>query len=229
MAIHATKGRSSIRDRYRTHVQDEVKQAALRQLADGGPGALSINAIAKELGLSGPALYRYFPSRDALLTALVLDAYRDFATELRAVTAERKLDPVGRVRALTAAYRGWAKVHPHRYRLLFREPVPGYDAHAKELVAAAKELMAVTIEVIDGLGPTSTPPVPGAGWVADTGWARNVSSETNPEPALGFRGVIFWARVHGLLDLELNGNYASMHLDPGVLYEYEIAQLVGGH
>ena len=239
MATQATAERRSIRDRYRTQVQDEVKAIALQQLADGGAGALSINAIAKQLGLSGPALYRYFPSRDALLTALVQDAYYDFATELLAATApERELDPVGRVRALTAAYRGWAKASPHRYRLLFREPVPGYDAHTKELVTAAQELMAVALEVIEGLGQASMPAddtdwAANTGWVVNTGkdagWARNVSPETNPEPALGFRGVIFWARIHGLVDLELNGNYASMRLDPGVFYEYEIAQLIAGH
>ena len=210
MTSSATETRSSIRDRYRVQVQDEVKAVALRQIAAGGPSAVSVNAVAKELGLSGPALYRYFPSRDALLTALVLDAYRDFAAALRAVatdTARRRLGPVDRVREVAAAYRGWAKAHPHRYRLLFREPVPGYDAHAEELVAAAHALMAVNVEVIDGL-PAASP--------AEAGVA-----------ALP-RAVVFWGRLHGLVDLELNGNYASMGLDPDLLYEHELAQLVGG-
>lgn len=228
MTSPATEVRTSIRDRYRSQVQDEVKQVALRQLAEGGPSAVSVNAIAKELGLSGPALYRYFRSRDALLTALALDAYRDFAAELRAASStELGLDPVARLRAVTAAYRGWAKANPHRYRLLYREPVPGYDAHAAELVAAAQEVMAVAVEVIDGLNLPS--PAPDANWVAQADWARNVPLGTNLELDLGFRGVIFWARIHGLLDLELNGNYTSMRLDPDVLYEYEMAQLVNGH
>ena len=202
MANPETEVRSSIRDRYRTQVQDEVKQAALTQLAEGGPAAVSVNAIAKQLGLSGPALYRYFPSRDALLTALTLDAYLDFAAALRTATSPDRApsDPVERLRVLAAAYRGWARQQPHRYGLLFREAVPGYDAHATELVAAAQQVMAVNVEVIAAAAPV----------------------DLNAE----FLGVVVWARFHGLVDLELNGNYASMGLDPELLYEFEIDQLI---
>ena len=72
-----------MRQRYRAQVRGEVKQAALRQLAQSGPAGLSVSAIGKELGVSGPALYRYFASRDELLTELVIDAYHDLAEALR--------------------------------------------------------------------------------------------------------------------------------------------------
>ena len=99
-----------IRDRVRAQMRQEVKEAALRQLAEGGPGALSINAIAKELGVSGPALYRYFTGREALLTELILDAHADLTAALTAADG---------LPELAAAYRFWATSHPHRYRLLF--------------------------------------------------------------------------------------------------------------
>ena len=73
-----------MRERYRVQVRTEVKQAALRQLAESGPAGLSVSAIGKELGVSGPALYRYFASRDELLTELVIDAYNDLAGALSA-------------------------------------------------------------------------------------------------------------------------------------------------
>ena len=73
---------ASIRHRYHTHIRDAVKRPALRQLTEGGPQAVSINAIAKELGVSGPALYRYFAGRDELMTALAVDAYDDLAEAL---------------------------------------------------------------------------------------------------------------------------------------------------
>src|SRR5260370_7737322 len=73
----------TMRERYRAQVRSEVKRAALRQLADSGPAGLSVSAIGKELGVSGPALYRYFASRDDLLTELVIDAYHDLADSLR--------------------------------------------------------------------------------------------------------------------------------------------------
>src|SRR3712207_9451559 len=73
-----------IRDRFRAQMLQEIKDTALRQLAEGGPQALSVNAIAKELGVSGPALYRYYAGRDALLTELIVDAYTDLAAALTA-------------------------------------------------------------------------------------------------------------------------------------------------
>src|SRR5688572_13034800 len=121
-----------IRDRFRAQMRQEVKDAALRQLAEGGAGALSINAIAKELGVSGPALYRYFAGRDALLTELILDAYADLTA---AISTARRLPD------LAAAYRAWATAHPHRYRLLFGAPVPGYDPHHDGLIDAVRRVM----------------------------------------------------------------------------------------
>ena len=132
-----------IRDRFRAQMRQEVKDAALRQLADGGTGALSINAIAKELGFSGPALYRYFAGREALLTELILDAYADLTA---AISAARRLPD------LAAAYRTWATAHPHRYRLLFGPPLPGADPADDGLAAAAQRVMDVLFTRV-GPGP----------------------------------------------------------------------------
>src|SRR4051794_7104077 len=98
----AGAGGSPMRGRFRGQVRDDVKAVALDQLAAGGPAALSVNAIAKELGVSGPALYRYFANRDELLAELVVDAYHDFAAALAAANAP-DLTPVRRVRALAGA------------------------------------------------------------------------------------------------------------------------------
>ena len=129
---------TAIRDRFRAQMVDEIKQIALRQLAEGGAQALSVNAIAKELGVSGPALYRYFANRDALLTELILDAYADLSAALRAA------DPG--LRPLADAYRSWATANPHRYRLLFASPLPGYQAHDDRLVAAAERSMDILLD-----------------------------------------------------------------------------------
>src|SRR5215218_7726719 len=118
-------------------VRAAVKRVALIQLEQGGPSAVALNAIARELGVSGPALYRYFKNRDALLTALLLDAYEDLADALDASSLD----------ALAHSYRAWALAQPHRYRLLFTAPLPGYDAHAPELVAAAQRSMALLLKV----------------------------------------------------------------------------------
>jgi len=218
-----------IRDRFRAHVRDEVKQVALRQLAEGGPQALSVNAIARELGVSGPALYRYFTSRDELLTDLVVDAYHDFAVALEAPTRRtRRLDPAQRLRALAGGYRAWANAAPHRYRLLFAAPLPGYDAQSERLVTASKEAMTVLLDVLTDLVPDTA----GAAGIAPSPLDRQLgqwasSRElTGISPALALTAMITWARLHGLVSLEIEGNYASMGLDPALLFETEIAAIL---
>jgi AcrR family transcriptional regulator len=210
-----------IRQRYRTQVRDEVKRAALRQLAGGGPQALSINAIAKELGVSGPALYRYFAGRDELLTELVVDAYDDLAGAVgEAAAGTRGRAARDRLRAFARAYREWAMAHPHRYGLLFAEPVPGYDAHAERLVEASRGAMNVLVDILDD-GDTDIPSAALAGELER--WARSRAIDVSAPVAL--RAVQVWVRLHGFVSLEIGGNFASMHLDPDKLFRAELERL----
>lgn len=192
--------RSPMRERFREQVRDDVKAAALVQLAEGGPAAVSVNGIAKGLGVSGPALYRYFAGRDELLAELVADTYRDLAGALAAsVDPALGLAPVERVRALCAAWRDFARAEPHRYRVLFAPPLPGQDAHAEPLVAASRDVMAVAREVVAPLAPA-------------------------PDDLAAVLSL--WTRLHGFAGLELGGNFASMGLDPDALFRREVDDLV---
>jgi AcrR family transcriptional regulator len=199
---------TSMRGRYREHVRDEVKQVALRQLAEGGPPALSVNAIAKELGVSGPALYRYFAGRDELLTELILDAYHDLAVALR---------PAASVPALGEAYRAWAKAQPHRYRLLFTAPLPGYDAQSDTLIAASQEVMDVVLGVLSDESPVAAPLAR-----QFTKWAK-ARGHSDVRPGVAARAVVLWARVHGVVSLEIEGNFAAMGLDPDAVFKLVLA------
>jgi AcrR family transcriptional regulator len=220
-----------LRGRFRAQVRSEVKQVALRQLAEGGPQALSINAIGKELGVSGPALYRYFASRDELLTELVVDAYHDLAAALAAATRRsRRLSPAQRLRAFAVAYRDWANTEPHRYRLLFAAPLPGYDAQAARLVTASREAMIVLLDVFADLTPD------GHATAADN-QARPLDSQlehwsqtrelTDIGPTLALRAITTWSRLHGLISLEIEGNFKSMGLDPELLFDTEVNAILG--
>ena len=213
-----------MRERYRAQVRAEIKQAALRQLAESGPGGLSVSAIGKELGVSGPALYRYFTSRDELLAELAIDAYQDLADALSAAAGRAPdLDPRARLEALGRAYRSWALAQPHRYRLLFGPPLPGYDAHAQRLVEAAQNSMTVLLEILRELSdPVATPPgQPLASQLS--AWAHKHSLEADPATAL--RAVLAWSRLHGFVSLEIAGNYASMNIDPDPVFEIQLATL----
>jgi len=214
----------TMRERYRAQVRREVKQAALRQLAESGPGGVSVSAIGKQLGVSGPALYRYFASRDELLTELVIDAYHDLADALRAAASQPAgLQPRPRFEALARAYRSWALAQPHRYRLLYGPPLPGYDAHTQRLVDASQATMNQLLGVLRDLGgPTApAPPQPLASQL--TAWALAHDPDTGPATAL--RAVLIWSRLHGLVSLEIAGNLASMGIDPDQVFEAQLGAL----
>jgi AcrR family transcriptional regulator len=214
-----------IRDRFRAQVRGEAKQAALRQLAMGGPQALSINAIGKELGVSGPALYRYFASRDDLLTELVVDAYHDLAETLAAAShSARRLSPPKRLRTVAAAYRAWAIAEPHRYRLLFTAPLPGYDAQSERLVTASRAAMIVLLDVLAGLTPDdgTRPATPLDDQLNQWSKSRDLAGVS---PDLALRAITAWSRLHGLVSLEIEGNFASMGLDPELLFNAEVTAL----
>ena len=218
---------ATVRERYRAQVRSEVKQAALAQLAQAGPAGVSISAIGKQLGISGPGLYRYFASRDELLTELAIDAYHDLADALAAAAGHAPgPDPRGRLEALARAYRSWALAQPHRYRLLFGPPLPGYDAHAQRLIDASWHAMNPLLGILGEPGDRATapPPEPLASQLA--AWAKPYDPGTSPAAAL--RAVLVWSRLHGIVSLEIAGNFASMGIDPGQLFETQLATLTAG-
>src|SRR5215468_12079089 len=129
----------SRRERIRAETLREIREIGARQVDEGGLPALSLNAIAKEMGMSGPALYRYYASRDELLAALIVDGYAELT---RAVEeAERDLGAVAR------AYRAWALAHPRRYGLLFGERPEGFRNPA-EAIAAIQGAMNVVVGIL---------------------------------------------------------------------------------
>jgi AcrR family transcriptional regulator len=139
-------GTKTPRERYRTQVRAEIKERAWEQVASAGASALSLNAIAKQVGMSGPALYRYFAGRDELITELIKDAYQSLADTLRAASAPPA------VPALAHALRRWALDDPHRYFLVYGTPVPGYHA-PDDVTVIASQIMATLLDACAALPP----------------------------------------------------------------------------
>jgi AcrR family transcriptional regulator len=217
------------RERARAATLQEAKTIALRQLADGGVEAISLKAIALELGLTGPAIYRYFPSRNDLLTELIVDAYYDLEVSLdAAVKATTMRSGPAQVHALADAYRAWALAQPHRYRLLFSAPAPGYDANAPRLVEAADRSMATLLDLYPHTG--SQPEgekLPKALIRQLREWA--LRHQRNPgDPDTLYRGVITWTRLHGFVSLEIEGAFASMGIDADTVFHREVDALATG-
>ncbi|WP_433193936.1 TetR/AcrR family transcriptional regulator [Nocardia sp. CA-107356] len=209
-------GATGSRERYRAQVREEIKQHAWQQIATAGVPALSLNAIAKHVGMSGPALYRYFASRDELITELIRDAYRSLADTLRAA-----FDSGADVAGLAYTVREWALHDPQRYFLIYGTPVPGYHA-PDDTTAISSEIMAVLIEAFPAL-PLNTPTTPfDAHLETHRRWADGHSVPTTTL----HRAVSFWTRLHGVLSLELAGHFTGMEFDPALLFADELNTLV---
>ncbi|MET9576377.1 TetR/AcrR family transcriptional regulator [Streptomyces massasporeus] len=209
-------GTKTPRERYRAQVRTEIKERAWEQIATAGASALSLNAIAKQMGMSGPALYRYYGGRDDLITELVRDAYRSLADTIAATAAKDGPE----VPALAHALRDWALRDPHRYFLIYGTPVPGYHA-PDDITAISSEIMAILLDAcaeVDGDAP-ATPF--GAHLEEHREWANGHPAP----PAALHRAMTFWTRLHGVLSLELAGHFTGMGFDPAQFFAAEVESL----
>lgn len=216
------------RERLRAQTLSELKEHALAQIAEGGPAALSLNAIARSMGMSGPGLYRYFASRDDLLAALVADSYDDLADSLEgAGDAAGERAPAARFRALAAAYRDWALAHPHRYRLLSTVYGSGRIAPERTIPAADRSMVSLLDAIADVGSHTGSPLGRTSALHGQLErWTTERSGRADhPAPVLQL-GVLTWTRLHGLVSLEIEGAFESMNIDPALLYDAEVEHLI---
>ncbi|WP_406016217.1 TetR/AcrR family transcriptional regulator [Streptomyces sp. NBC_00984] len=204
------------RERYRAQVRAEIKEHAWGQIAAAGVPALSLNAVAKQMGVSGPALYRYFAGRDELITELIRDAYQSLADTFRAAFAAG-----ADVTGLAHALRGWAVEDPQRYFLIYGTPVPGYHA-PEDTTRISSQIMATLLDACAALVPDGPVTPFGAHLEEHRDWA-----DGHPAPPAALRRALtFWTRLHGVLSLELAGHFTGMGLDPALLFAAELDDLL---
>ncbi|MEV0840843.1 TetR/AcrR family transcriptional regulator [Actinocatenispora sera] len=205
---------TSIRARVRAELTEEIKKAARAQLAVEGAN-LSLRAIARELGMASSALYRYFGSRDDLLTALIIDAYNGLGEAAETADAQyrRRSDFAGRWLAVARALRGWALAAPSEYALVLGSPVPGYRAPLDTTAPASRTpyvLVGIVGEARDAgrLAPVTEPPLPAPlrSELADV--ARRV--ETDLDEHLLARTLLAWSQLYGAISFELFGQLNSL-------------------
>ncbi|QLE70402.1 TetR/AcrR family transcriptional regulator [Streptomyces rectiverticillatus] len=212
----ATTDASSPRERYRTQVRAEIKKHAWEQIANAGASALSLNAIAKQMGMSGPALYRYFAGRDELITELIREAYRSLADTLRTASATG-----AGLAAPAHALRAWALADPQRYLLIYGTPVPGYKA-PEDVTGIADEIMKTLLDVCTA----PTPRGPASAFTAHLKDHRDRAGGHPAPPAALRQALAFWTRLHGVLSLELAGHFTSMGFDPALFFTAELDELL---
>jgi len=220
--------------RARARVREEMTQliadAARRQLAEVGGAALSVRAVARELGMASSAVFRYFPSRDALLTRLIVDSYDALGEAAERAEARVHEGTVAeRWRAICHGVRDWALAHPHEYALIFGSPIPGYAAPT-DTVGPAGRVPAL----LSGLLGGPELPQPTGGRASDSEMDASLRASFAPlmvvmppgvQTDLALRGLMAWTYLFGAVSFEIFGHRHAVVTDPATFFDHEMVRL----
>jgi AcrR family transcriptional regulator len=207
----------------------EIKAAAHGQMAAEGASGLSLRAVARDLGMASSAIYRYFPSRDALLTALIIDAYASLGEAAEAAEARvHKAGVTKRWRAISHAVRDWARAHPYEYALIYGSPVPGYEAPQDTIapgtripmlltglfadVIAARERRGDEHHVVPRRVHRAIAPL------------RELVPDIVPDDLI-ISGMMAWTYLFGAVSFEVFGQRHNAFSDDAAFFDYEITRI----
>lgn len=212
------------------NLQEAIKEVAWKQIAEHGAPALSLRAIARELKITAPAIYNYFPDRDALVTALIIDAYTSFGDSQITARDAVPVDQLAeRMKVIGMSYRQWAITYPQRYQLIFGTPIPGYEAPLMEVLPSAARSLSALVSVLDDLRIANK--------LLAEGFPK-VQPDYEPQFEIwkSFAGdydilslsvsMIVWSRVHGLVSLEISNSMPPFGVNGDALYLYEMESIV---
>ncbi len=205
--------KSERRKRLHDATREEIKEVAWQQIARDGAAALSLRAIAKELDLTSPALYHYYPNRDALVNDLIEDAFHFLTSSVKqACEALPRDEHAKRFFAIGAAYREWAQTYPQRYMLIFGTPIPNYQPSMETIQPAANRALGVLVNVLGEAWQAGAVHLPGyyqeltpllrvqlGDWKQKTGIVYPVQ--------VLYLALVAWCRIHGIVSLELRQQF----------------------
>ena len=211
------------------NLQEAIKETAWKQVAEFGASALSLRAIARELTITAPAIYNYYPRRDDLVTALIVDAFTSLgASQQDAVQDLPSGELPARLTALGLAYRQWAVTYPQRYQLIFGTPIPGYEAPEEITLPAAQAALVPLTETVQALVASGQFNLKGAAPLTPAlqsmleAWQETIGN-VNIEAL--YHALVIWSRVHGLVSMEIGNQIPSFITDPGEVFRREIATI----
>lgn len=208
------------------NLQEAIKDTAWKQIAAFGAPALSLRGIARDLKISAPAIYNYFPDRDALVTALIIDAFMSFGdSQLAARDSVPAEDLVGRFKAIGLSYRDWAHTYPQRYQLIFGTPIPGYEYPVEKVFpSSARSIMALfsVVESFRVAGKLTVGKFPTVKKEYQAEFDLWKSQIGDVHPLSHFVAMVIWSRVHGIVSLEIQGNLPPFGRKGDELYRFEL-------
>lgn len=219
-------------ERLREATITEIKAVARQQMAEQGQAALSLGAIARTMGLTTPALYRYFANRDALVTALIIEAYQELATALEQADAVAPNDDyTARFRSLAFAYHEWAIAHPHDYALIYGTPIPGYHAPREQTVPVAARILLAFGMLFKAAWEAGSLHIPSA-YATMSSVLRQTATQIMDDvsqdaqaPEVLLTTLSVRALLHSLVWAELYGHFPPGITETGELYRLEVAAI----
>ncbi|WDZ87470.1 TetR/AcrR family transcriptional regulator [Micromonospora cathayae] len=222
----------SRRERLRTATVAELKDGARRLLVSGGLEAVSLRAIARDMGMTAPAIYRYFPSLEALVAALAADFYDELRETVEAARDAAGADPLDQLLAMARAFRRWGVGNRAEFTLIFGNPVPGLeeftdacgdDDHPGARLGAVFVGPLTTLAERTGL--RTPPPEFLERHLGDRlGPLRQSQGDLSLEIAYVF--LSGWARIYGLVAMEVFDHLRWAVSEPQALFETELAAFV---
>ncbi|GAA4694314.1 transcriptional regulator, TetR family [Promicromonospora umidemergens] len=212
----------------RETITREILDSARARLGTDGAAALSLRAVARDVEMVSSAVYRYFPSRDALLTALLIEAYGELghAAESADAGVTDRSDTAARWLATFRAVRRWCVAHPGEFGLLYGTPVPGYAA-PRDTVDPATRVVRVLVRIVgDAYAAGARPPVvpaaaattgtvaPALAFIAEHGLMAEPDLSDDELPEVVRRALMAWTALFGVLSFELFGHLVGSVTDP---------------
>ena len=229
METAPTHAGRTARDRARAELTREIKDEARRQLAVGGADGLSLRAVSRALGMVSSALYRYFPSRDDLLTALIIDAYDSLGDLVAAADPGPDAAPRPRWRTACGTVREWALANRHEYALIYGSPIPGYQAPQDTIVPGVRTSLLLMSIVTDAwrsgrmTEPADAPPLS----PELTGELERLAGliDTDLPPLVLARALMAWTQLFGMVSFELFGQLVGVVDPTGYFFDYTVEQM----
>ncbi|MBA2716662.1 MAG: TetR/AcrR family transcriptional regulator [Propionibacteriales bacterium] len=226
----------SRRDRVRAATEEEIRATARALLVAEGPEAMTLRAIARDMGMTAPALYRYVKSHRVLVALVTVDCYDELISVMTGARDQRPSDDLaGRLMAVSRAFRRWALEHPREFGLVFTNPMTHLLTQSEDVVEAAAQRFGLVFgelfaSVLSRYG-TRLPErgeIPPA-YVAEL---EAVDPEKVADMPLGARYLFLsaWVRLYGCVCMEVFGHLAWAVQDTEPVFEEALrdcATLIG--
>ncbi|MEO6605319.1 MAG: TetR/AcrR family transcriptional regulator [Aeromicrobium sp.] len=224
------------RQRAREEITEEILAAARARLTSQGPGELSLRAVARDVGMVSSAVYRYFASRDELLTALLIEGYDSLgeATEIADGAITDRTDIGARWSAACRAIRTWSIDHPGDYALLYGSPVPGYAAPQDTIAPATRVIIVLIAIVVDAhaagartpIAPASAPHGTPSTVAAAMEFVQAHDELRAPFDAeIAMRTLMAWTTIFGTISFELFGHLVGSVSDYEAYFDQAVARV----